>query len=1015
MTRRIILTIAALGAACISAFSQQNLPLAGFKTASDSLKARMYRKTLVKTDLKLTRVVLRRDDSLVFYFNQNLADYPWKEEHLELMEKTLHSLAPAAYRSKGIAAVYAKKENVRTLLTPPLRNDGQPVSDKFRVSDPRRKGTPLVERVGASKYNRGLSGRYIALWQSHGRYWEESTSRWEWQRSPNFGTVEDLYTQSYVLPFLIPMLENAGAIVMTPRERDIQRIEYVADNDPAFNDPRPGLVRREGLYSESGKWEDAGEGFADAKLYYTFTDNPFTMGSARMAPTIPSDDPSRESSIVWEADIRDRGEYAVYVSYKTLPESTSSAHYTVSHLGGTTEFIVNQKMGGGTWIYLGTFEFGKDSTSKVTLSNRVPAGRTWRRGEVVTADAVRFGGGMGKYARGEDEELSGLPAFTEGALYSMLWGGIDEEVTSAHETEYTNEYASRGPWVDRMSGGSRVNPAKAGKAIPFDVSLAFHSDAGALPDKDSLIGTLSIYTLLSDDKQTLPNGEDRLGNRELADYVQTQIVNDLRSDFDKKWRRRFLWNRSYSESRTPSCPAMLLELLSHQNFSDMKYGLDPSFRFDVCRAVYKGILKYLSNRYGCSYIVQPLPVRSFAAELDGDDVRLSWLSTPDPKEPTAKVSGYLLYTRVDDGAFGEGVPMPLISGKRGGCSVPVERGHVYSFKVEAVNDGGRSFPSEILSVGIPEETPKDTILIVNNFTRLAAPAWFDTPTYAGFLEDLDSGVPYIREINRVGKMYDFRRDVPWTDDDCAGFGASYVDEAGKIIPGNTFDYPFVHGKALLSLGYAFTSASEDAFSTVASVSEGIDIVDIICGKQVTTPRGSRSYPDRYEVFPKRLRERITDFTSKGGDVLISGARIATDVWDHVYDTPTYKGSEEEVRKFVTDVLGYKFLTDNATRSFGIAPYRDTPIPAGRMKAASQRMYRIERCDGIVPSSENGKAFLRYSDTGVPAAVAYSTGSYKAVSLGFPIETIASDNDITALLGAVMGYFEEDGDSSLRSE
>ena len=34
---------------------------------------------------------------------------------------------------------------------------------------------------------------------------------------------------------------------------------------------------------------------------------------------------------------------------------------------------------------------------------------------------------------------------------------------------------------------------------------------------------------------------------------------------------------------------MLLELLSHQNFADMRYGSDPRFKFLVSRAIYKGI------------------------------------------------------------------------------------------------------------------------------------------------------------------------------------------------------------------------------------------------------------------------------------------------------------------------------------------------------------------------------------------------------------------------------------------
>ena len=84
---------------------------------------------------------------------------------------------------------------------------------------------------------------------------------------------------------------------------------------------------------------------------------------------------------------------------------------------------------------------------------------------------------------------------------------------------------------------------------------------------------------------------------------------------------------------------MLLELLSHQNFSDMKFGLDPQFRFDACRAIYKGILKFLGTYYGESYVVAPLPVRDFSATF-GDDgyVVLNWKATEDKKEPTATPS-----------------------------------------------------------------------------------------------------------------------------------------------------------------------------------------------------------------------------------------------------------------------------------------------------------------------------------------------------------------------------------------
>ena len=95
---------------------------------------------------------------------------------------------------------------------------------KVMERDEREFVTPLdPDRV----YSKGLSGDIIAMWQSHGWYFEPKLNRWEWQRGRMLQTVEDVYTQSYVVPFLAPMLENAGAYVMLPRERDTHREEYI--------------------------------------------------------------------------------------------------------------------------------------------------------------------------------------------------------------------------------------------------------------------------------------------------------------------------------------------------------------------------------------------------------------------------------------------------------------------------------------------------------------------------------------------------------------------------------------------------------------------------------------------------------------------------------------------------------------------------------------------------------------------------------------------------------------------
>lgn len=977
-----------------------------FKEACDSLSTLIQERTAVRPNLRL-RSVTKKGKNLDFRFNEALGDVSWKTENITWLRSKLKTLFPKAYKSYSVGKVFARSLPIEELVTPKLTYSGTPARTKYKVKEP--DGKPLVTRQGAPVYDKGLNRRHIALWQSHGRYYEEATRRWEWQRAATFTTVEDMYTQSYVLPFLIPMLENAGAYVMTPRERDTQKYEVVCDNDPSFDEPRTGLLRRKGNYSERGSWRDAGEGFADLKPFYTGNENPFTMGTARMAHTTEK---TPNAQATWIPDIPRKGEYAVYISYKTLEKSTSKAHYTVYHRAGASEFLVNQTMGGGTWIYLGTFEFEADGSCGVKLDNG------GEKGKVVTADAVRFGGGMGKIARGNADEpteywtTSGMPAYMEGALYNMQYSGMDTTVTRGWDNDYTNDYAGRGAWVSFLAGGSEVNPKQEeGLGIPFDLSFAFHSDAGLSPN-DSIVGTLAIYTLKCDDSRKLPSGEDRITAREYTDYVQTQICSDVRALHDSLWSRRQLWDRSYSESRTTSVPGMLLEILAHQNFADMKYGLDPAFRFTVSRAVYKGMLKYLANRYGRPYTVQPLPVNSLSAMFSGENkVFLSWKPTRDNLEPTAVPAGYIIYTRVDDGPWTE--LLTLSGEKTQGFEYTIDPGHIHSFKVCAYNDGGISFPSEILAAGTPEAGYSETVLIVNNFTRVSSPAWFDTPTYAGFDSKLDNGVPYIKEINYTGSMYQFDRQMPWTDDDNPGFGASYTDEAGKQIAGNTFDYPYIHGKTLLDLGIRFCSRSTEAFQADGAPS-GIDALDIICGKQVTVCSGRPgASEDKYSVFPEALQNSVRSFCERGGNVLISGANIGTDVWDKVYPVQKDSVATLKTKDFVTSVLGYKWVTNYASRTANVKALRNAVISEvpedlslNFANTLNEEIYCVETPDGLLPADNSAAIFLRYTDTNVGAGIAYSGKGYKVVSLGFPLEVIESNEKRSILMGAALQFFRK---------
>lgn len=999
--RRLVSCIAVLLCFCFGANAQTAVTAAKLRPATDSIAVLMRNRTTVENKLVLKKV-LRRGNILDLYFTNSLGDWPWRKEDVEWFRTTYKSLLPKDCTSFELGRILSKDTPLEELPTPAISFKGNPMPYDYTYSD-RSDKRPFVQRSGAQKYPKGMSGRNIALWQSHGRFFDDKTGMWRWQRPVMHRTVEDMYTQSFVLPLLIPMLENAGAYVITPRERDPQKYEIIIDNDPSFDGERPLPMRQKGQYSETGEWNDAGTGFADLKPVYLIDENPFTTGTARKAQC-------GGNSATWSFDVPEKGDYAVYVSYISIPGSTRAAKYTVSHRGGKTTFTVNQKMGGGTWIYLGTFCF--EDSGSVKLEGGEESG-------VITADAVKIGGGMGKVARGRKEDdpadykTSGMASYAEGALYSLQWAGIDTLVTGAWEGDYTRDFASRGAWVRNMAGGSSALPDSAGRRIPIDLSLGFHSDAGITPN-DSTIGTLAIYTLLCEKSMQLPDGRNRAVGRHYADLVQSQVCNDIRAQYDTSWRRRWVWDRSYSESRTTGVPGLLLEVLSHQNFADMREGLDPAFRFTVSRAVYKGMLKFLADMYNTSYVVQPLPVSAPAVQLGpaGNEARISWKETPDPIEPTARAKGYILQTRMDDGVFDEGriIQSPESEAGRYSTSVIVEPGHIYSFRIIAFNDGGRSFPSAVMSTGIPSSCRTGKVTIVDNFDRISAPAWFDTPAYAGFDGGMDSGVPYIKDISYVGDDYEHRREFKYETDANPGFGASRDNMAGSIIPGNTFDFTYVHGKALFDAGIAFQSVSRDAWNGAL---DGSMAVDIICGKQVTTRIAGGNMPDRYQVFPERLRKAVCEYTSKGGGIIISGAYIGTDAWSAVYPVEMSGAEREQTRQFIEKVLGYSFASIKGSYNACVCPIRNKALDMQKKigdfsywNVFNDKVYCVESANALNCTGKHSTVFLNYADSQLGAAVCYSPGTYKVVSFGFPLETVKRPEDLRILLENAVAFIKK---------
>ena len=694
--------------------------------------------------------------------------------------------------------------------------------DPSRLMGETYKGEPWVKNI-SRPYTaiKGLEGNHIALWQSHGRYYRQEKDDWYWQRPRLFCTTEDLFSQTFVVPFIIPMLQNAGAVVFTPRERDYQTHEVIVDNDQPH---------KNGNYLESFKriqkklkWQKAeGHGFAQYKTVYESCDSPFTDGTARYVPTVSS--PKDEGIAQWIPNIPEEGKYAVYVTYPTCKDAVDDATYTVHHKGGTTQFKVNQQMGGGTWVYLGTFEFdeGEHNYGMVSLSNLS------RHKGVISADAVRFGGGMGNIVpEGHNGSVrpSGLPRWAEAAKYSVQWYGFPYRIHTEPfgDNDYNNDINARSAAINYLSGGSVTNPTREdGLKVPLDISVAFHTDAGVKTD-DAFVGSLGVYMTDFNEGKT-GAGMDRYVSRDLISMFLTNFTTDLKK---YNWQVRQLWNRNYGEARAPMPPACILEMLSHQNFADMRMAYDPHFKFDLSRSVYKTIVKYIATLYKRDYVIQPLPVENFSITLNEAQhtATLSWSPVDDPLEPTAKAKEYIIYTQRGHHSFDNGI---IVKGTS--HTIELNPNIVYSFKITALNEGGESFPSETLSCGISSNN-KGTVLVVNAFSRLEGPQVINTSTTCGFDLDADPGVPYGAYTGFCGRQRYFDRSKAGSEAS-DGLGMSGMELEGQMMMGNTFDYPVIHGHAILLTGnHSFTSCSEQALLDGKIALSDYPIIDLIYGTQ----------------------------------------------------------------------------------------------------------------------------------------------------------------------------------------
>ena len=958
-----LFTLVLTGALALTAFGQQDLinKLDNyFRTYSPSGQ-------LIRSAAHLKSININDSlQTIEICADNHLGEQTFTPESAERIYESIQRLLPDYCRSYQLSVKTGGWE-VRDLVPTRFRQ----VDDASRVwGDIDYKGNPWVRNASLPyQISYGLQNRHLSLWASHGRYFSIRENQWQWQRPPLFGSREDLFTQTIVVPYLIPMLEKAGAIVFTPRERDWQRHEVIVDNDT----PRTA----QGIYLETHMgmgWTSCDSvGFKFHTGIYEDHENPFTAGSARQIPTVS--DKRQECTAIYRPAIPEAGRYAVYVSYQTVPGSIDDARYTVWHQGIPTEFHVNQQMGGSTWVYLGTFDFdaGNDEQNCVILSNLS------KKSGIVTADAVRFGGGMGNIRRGYS--TSGLPRCVEGARYYAQWAGMPYAVYSTKngEDDYGDDINARSYMTNLLAGGSCYMPDTTGRHVPIELSLAVHSDAGYTSDGRTHTGTLAVCTTYLNDS-ILSTGRSRLASRDLADELLTTIPKDMKRLYGS-WQRRELWDRNYSESRVPEVPSAILETMSHQNFADMRYAQDPNFKFDFARSIYKTLLRYICRMHHAPYVVTPLTPNHLRVELtDKGEARLSWNCVNDPDEPSAVPSGYIVYQAVGNRGFDNGT---YLKGAHTSATIKLQPGQLYNFRIAAVNDGGESFPSEVVSACYVPEAQK-TVLIVNGFHRLSSPAVIDNAAQQGFDLRRDIGVTYGPTAGWSGYQTSFDKSRIGNTS-TSGLGYTNDALAGRIIAGNDFNYIRTHAQAIASAqAYNIVSCSSEAIESNEVLPSRYQMIDLILGLEKNDGWSLR----KYRAFSPVMRRHLELFTSRGGALLVSGSYVGADM--------TLPGDQQ----FLAQVL--KCSYEGVNRD---SLERDTIAGLGTTFTFHRQLndihYAALHPDILNPVSPAYSAMI-YADQ-YSACVAYDGSDYKAMTMGFPFECIQSEQKRHMLMKGILNF------------
>lgn len=769
---------------------------------------------------------------------------------------------------------------------PPPDEEPFPVAKIFSPTPDKwiKSSTSLVDKypgqpANAGKRPRGaLSGKFIYVNPGHG--WMSSGSSWKTQRPAYNNIVEDHANADQVCFFMVQYLWNAGATVIPLRDIGPLSEMHIIDNDD------PG-------FSISGTWLES-------------TASPYWGQSGDEVHYIHTNTDSVESSVArWTPDFTKAGRYPVFVWYRDGSNRTTEAHYRIHHAGGITEVTLDQSKAGKGWIWLGNWYFKAGTQGYVEVSNF-----SSDTGKAVIADSARFGSGI--------HQGSGFPLYEMDGWWYADFSQADSSVTAASDVWSRPRLAA---WINNAG-------------IDDACYISFHSNGTTgIPETATARGAITLKNRDSWEGGPMPRAF------EFSKDIIRQVDGDLLHFWGLPSRNDAVYTSSYGEltynNINGEMAGTIVEVAFHDTPADSVLLKTAGFRRDSARAVLQGIVDYFADHGNPIDTYLPDSPGKVSAICDGTGgVNLSWSPPPHGEPGADAATGYYIYYSPDGKAWDNGMDVVNVTSYHYDNLTPKKE---HYFRISAYNEGGHSFPSETVGVGLPPSGQSPRTLIVSGFRR------------------------YDNDI------------VAWGSDPKNGTTA-------RVWPCliNSFNYVPVHGKAVAShKGFYFDSASaESVEEELVSLSE-YTLVDWILGQEGV----------KDETFSPAEQGIVSDYLSGGGALFASGSEIAWDLslnpWAtsadrsflnnslHV-DGSSDNGSDENIiRHSYTSMFygipGFYFTEDYENEIYG------TLSPDALVKSGS----------GAVPS-------LIYQDTNLYAAIQYKSDSGSVVIFGFPFETINSE-------------------------